>query len=187
MTSTLFASLCIIAPAASPIMHIRSTSSPSTIEDRRPSRPLGGGGSRVSGARVFQHDSSCFACRSSVALLCSSQYIRIRIRASVAQASRSPVPTSRPIIAIGQHLLESCSIYSLASHFHTRHTLSLAELTCPPHHSTCDQSAPLHTQVLDPAIPIIHQSIRKRIRRMCADFTSRGDLTYLCWRLFWLA
>ena len=180
MTSTLFASLCIIAPAASPIMHIRSTSSPSTIEDRRPSRPLGGGGSRVSGARVFQHDSSCFACRSSVALLCSSQYIRIRIRASVAQASRSPVPTSRPIIAIGQHLLESCSIYSLASHFHTRHTLSLAELTCPPHHSTCDQSAPLHTQVL-PSNPN-HTSINQEEdpEDVCGfHFARRSDLPML--------
>ena len=54
MASTLFASLCIIAPAASPIMHIRSTSSPSTID--APPGPSGAEGSGVSGARVFQHD-----------------------------------------------------------------------------------------------------------------------------------
>ena len=40
MASTLFASLCIIAPATSPIMHVRSTSSPSTID--APPAPCGG-------------------------------------------------------------------------------------------------------------------------------------------------
>ena len=53
MAGTLFASLCIVAPTASPIMHIRSASSPSTAD--APPAPSGAGGSCVSGARVFQH------------------------------------------------------------------------------------------------------------------------------------
>ena len=54
MASTLFATLCIIAPAASPIMHVRSMSSPSTVD--APPAPSGAEGSCISGARVFQHD-----------------------------------------------------------------------------------------------------------------------------------
>ena len=54
MAGTLFASLCIVAPAASPIMHVRPTPSPSTVD--APPAPSGAGGSCVSGARVSQHD-----------------------------------------------------------------------------------------------------------------------------------
>ena len=54
MASTFFASLCIVAPAASPIMHVCSNPPPSTVD--APPAPSGAGGPCVSGARVFQHD-----------------------------------------------------------------------------------------------------------------------------------
>ena len=54
MAGVFFASLCIVAPSTSPIMHIRSTPSQSAVD--APPAPSGAGGSCVSGARVFQHD-----------------------------------------------------------------------------------------------------------------------------------
>ena len=67
MAGTLFASLCIVAPTASPIMHIRSASSPSTAD--APPAPSGAGGSCVSRCACFstRHRGAAFAYLTSAA------------------------------------------------------------------------------------------------------------------------